>query len=191
MLDPTTASPAEQSTATPSSSSRRARAAPGQPPGHPMAHRPRSALGERQLEQGHRAVPTLGPPHPRLQDAARLRLTWSIAVAASSLSPQCGSAPGPRHARLCMRHRGGPRHGCCEHPLHWAPAAAFPKQGWCCAQPLRQQRRSCRLGGPGAHESGQSWSRGRTSPGPPPPLFNGGDSATCSAHFSGAVHTGE
>lgn len=132
--DSATASPAKQSARRLSSrNSRRARAAPGQPLGHPMLYQPCSALGERQLEQGHEGV------HPRWaamfqhtagsEDVAQLHLTCSIAAPVSS--PVCsaalrlgpgtqgragqgsasGAGAGPAQLRAFIG-LAGPRHGC-------------------------------------------------------------------------------
>lgn len=44
-------------------------------------------------------------------------------------SPQCGSAPGPRHAGQCMRRRGGPQHGCKQSSPSPGPRRRLPRAG--------------------------------------------------------------
>lgn len=124
--DPTAASPAEQSTRRLSSSSWRARAAPGQPPGQPMAqHRAQC------YERGSWSRDTVLSPH------------WAPGVPAGSRAGGCGQAApylqhrrcriqpgrsaalhGARHAGLCVRRRGGPGTAA-SIP---GPAAAIPEQ---------------------------------------------------------------
>lgn len=110
--DPTLASPAKQSARRlSSSSSRRARAAPGQPLGHPILYQPCSALGERQLEQGHGGVHHAGPRRSGTHQGRKMRPSCPLPAASLPVRPAQSAVrlcAGPRPTGQCMRRRGGP-----------------------------------------------------------------------------------
>lgn len=104
--DPAAASPAKQSAGRLSSSSQQARAAPGQPPGHPMAqHR------AQHYERGSWSRDTVPSPH------------WAPVVPAGSGAGGCGqAAPYLQHRRRCIQP--GPQCGSARGPARRALHAA-------------------------------------------------------------------
>lgn len=105
-----------------------------------MLYQPCSALGERQLEQGHGGVHHAGLRCSSTQQGRRM---WPSCTLPAALLLLC---PAPSAVRLCAwaparravhAARGGPCTAASIHRSHRAPVTALPERD-CCAQPRGQ-----------------------------------------------------